>query len=772
MTVKYFLVAPLQNFFTDANGNPAVGGYLYSFKATDHATKKNIAKIEKPILAGDFYTDPIELDASGSIPVPYLLYYADDELYYIVLTNSNQNPADPPVAGNIIRTWDNFGVQKGGTPTTDEVDYTNYIQNSQYRFWRKQSYEQSDLTATNEFIYIADSGWYFKRNNNSADIAISFETFAPGQTDVPNNPIYYLNFQCTSIGSGEMIKDIVFKTDDVRTFANSTIQLAVYAKSDSNDLTEIVITQHFGVSADVTVIQSRQLTSLWTQYTHNIDIPDINGKSIDEDDNYLTISLRAHLNAVANIDVDNWQINRGDTLLEYNYLSKELEMRSQRTYQMPYANDDCYGLKLRWTGLSYEFDEDEVGDYIQSDKTARTGYLLCDGSSYATADKTPDGYLTYERLWNAWEYFVNHNGNIYGYGSDGFWPAGIYTNNIIFINTKESTNITDWTDNDTGFTFTKIHDGGDTGIQANKSGMDFLDETLVDAPVNSNQILFVNKSNGNVTDATAGTTAFTVQVKQQGTAGLPETTLINFVAEASINGGESFLISSTTTDYYVWYKKAGVGVDPAIGGRTGILVELPSIGLSAAMVAEITRKIVVGSESTRITTVAASALSGGEYFRFYNSTIDYVGYITIDGVGADPEIANTTSVEIPLSSSDTDLNVAVLLARYVRKVWFQVPDRRGMIIRMTDGGRGFDPDADNRYLRGDSVEGDNVGTWQRDQMREHKHLEAQNTGSDIAHSNGQAQQGTASGLPKQITESTGGNETRMINIYTNYFVKY
>jgi hypothetical protein len=41
-------------------------------------------------------------------------------------------------------------------------------------------------------------------------------------------------------------------------------------------------------------------------------------------------------------------------------------------------------------------------------------------------------------------------------------------------------------------------------------------------------------------------------------------------------GGESFNISNTDTDYYLWFTVDAVGVDPAPAGKTGIQVDLPA----------------------------------------------------------------------------------------------------------------------------------------------------------------------------------------------------
>lgn len=761
-TVSYKLAPNFIHYFRKANGEPlTTDGFIYSYKDTDHNTPKPIYQDPD---GKNAYANPLPIDSAGSVN---LMYFADDEQYYIELYDGLKG-----TGGQLLASFEHF-PDEALTPDQTEHGERNFILNPEFLKLNpdKLTFETADLPDSAD-TWIAYEGWTYRRNNTNATNSIKFKEFTAGQTNVPDNPQYYLEFECTAIGGGsEDTSDILLQLPNVAQFSGEAISFAVYLESQTSSSVELVIKQNFGSGGSAENIQTQTIGSdpTFNQYKiENFEIDSVSGKDI-RDGNYIAIGLRMPLNAISIVKMTKFQFNKGTELLPYDYKTFSDESINSRALTLPDLTDDKWGLKVRNTGTAFEFDDDEVGDYIQSDKTTRTGYLLCDGSSYAAADNTPDGYVTYERLWSAWENDANLNGNMYGYGDDGFWPAGIYTDNIIFINTKESTNITDWTDFNTGFTFTKIHDGGDTGIQANKSGIDLLDETEIDAYVNPNQILFVNKSNGNVTDATAGTTTFTVAVKQQGTAGLPETTLVNFVPEANITGGQYFLISSTTTDYYVWYKKAGAGSDPAVASRTGILVELPGIGSSAASVAEITRKIVVGSEGTRITTVAASSLSAGQYFRFYNSTIDYVGYITIDGVGTDPEVASTTSIEIPLSSSDTAAQVAVLMARYIRKVWFQVPDRRGMIIRMTDGGRGFDPDTTNRYLRGDSIEGDNVGTWQRDQIREHIHGI---TGNHSSKGAGGGDRIDTNDHIDKYTLAVGGNETRMVNIYTNYFIKY
>ncbi len=90
-----------------------------------------------------------------------------------------------------------------------------------------------------------------------------------------------------------------------------------------------------------------------------------------------------------------------------------------------------------------------------------------------------------------------------------------------------------------------------------------------------------NIGNGDVTDIGPGTAVgspskiLSVLKLADGTGGSPELNRIDFGnVELSLMQGAYFLISSVTTDYYVWYSVDGNGPDPMVAGRTGLEVTL------------------------------------------------------------------------------------------------------------------------------------------------------------------------------------------------------
>lgn len=110
---------------------------------------------------------------------------------------------------------------------------------------------------------------------------------------------------------------------------------------------------------------------------------------------------------------------------------------------------------------------------------------------------------------------------------------------------------------------------------------------------------------------------------------------------------------------------------------------------------------------------------------------------------------------------------------------FNVPDFRGRFLRGRDGGAGRDPDRTTRTAMNlGGALGDLVGSVQGHEFKSHSHNYATPGGTD-GHPDGGADRGshgywygnTGLGLGG-VTGLTGGNETRPVNAYVNYIIKY
>jgi len=116
---------------------------------------------------------------------------------------------------------------------------------------------------------------------------------------------------------------------------------------------------------------------------------------------------------------------------------------------------------------------------------------------------------------------------------------------------------------------------------------------------------------------------------------------------------------------------------------------------------------------------------------------------------------------------------AVIGTRYgvVDSAHFTLPDMRGYFPRGWDHSRGIDPDKATRTDRGDGTTGDAIGTKEAEGFKSHTHpiiTHSVETGpSDV----NAVTYGCTPVEGAAVTSSTGGNETRPININIMFIIK-
>ena len=102
---------------------------------------------------------------------------------------------------------------------------------------------------------------------------------------------------------------------------------------------------------------------------------------------------------------------------------------------------------------------------------------------------------------------------------------------------------------------------------------------------------------------------------------------------------------------------------------------------------------------------------------------------------------------------------------------FYLPDLRGMFLRGVDGNANIDPDKNSRSAQNfGGNTGNNVGSLQNDTLASHSH--SQNL---MTNSGGTFKTSSGSGSEAQnadTTGNTGGTETRPVNVYVNFIIKY
>lgn len=106
---------------------------------------------------------------------------------------------------------------------------------------------------------------------------------------------------------------------------------------------------------------------------------------------------------------------------------------------------------------------------------------------------------------------------------------------------------------------------------------------------------------------------------------------------------------------------------------------------------------------------------------------------------------------------------------------FNIPDCRGMFVRGVDEGKGKDPDASTRVAQapgGNS--GDKAGSVQGDMFRSHTHTISVNVSGnpDGWDDYGRNYWSNTWDSSNPSTQASGGNETRPVNVYMYYIIKF
>lgn len=106
---------------------------------------------------------------------------------------------------------------------------------------------------------------------------------------------------------------------------------------------------------------------------------------------------------------------------------------------------------------------------------------------------------------------------------------------------------------------------------------------------------------------------------------------------------------------------------------------------------------------------------------------------------------------------------------------FNLPDLRGMFLRGVDGGRGKDPDPNDRQAPDGTSRSSGVGSTQDDLFGRHDHVTDGNSAfglgtHDTYYSAGDGADHFGRGRNMR-TSVEGGNETRPKNVYVYYIIK-
>ena len=225
--------------------------------------------------------------------------------------------------------------------------FRNKLINGNFDIW------QRGTTFTNpaNLAYLADR-WTL---SHSAGTRVISQQPLFGQTNPPDNPIYFLRWQQTT--SSPTAHTLAQKIESVQTLANKQITLSFYAKANSSINVSVNCIQYFGsggspiASAGTSTIN---VTTTWQKYTVNFTTSPLTGKILGTNDS-LDVLFSLPIGSTFTFDITQVQLEEGSvaTPFEQRPIGTELAL-CQRYYEKSYPVSIAPGAVDDYRGSTYE----------------------------------------------------------------------------------------------------------------------------------------------------------------------------------------------------------------------------------------------------------------------------------------------------------------------------------------------------------------------------------------------------------------------------------
>ena len=272
----------------------------------------------------------------------WLHYWSDYTNVYIAMRNagdgdSDLTPAEMGAAQAIHATQHLISGIDSINALPYDVVSSNLLINGGFDVWQRG-------TSFSAVGYIADR-WIFVADGTGATRAITRQAFTVGQTDVPENPQYYVRYNQSVAGSGGTYNILQQRVENVLLLSGKTVTLSFYAKAAVTTSVYTYANQNFGSggSSDVGVMGATiSVGTSWVKYTQTFDIPSVTGKTVGAN-NYTYFGFAMPNNATFTFDLANVQLNYGSAALPFVPRSYADELRLCQRYYLGGVGTLCAG---------------------------------------------------------------------------------------------------------------------------------------------------------------------------------------------------------------------------------------------------------------------------------------------------------------------------------------------------------------------------------------------------------------------------------------------
>jgi len=238
-------------------------------------------------------------------------------------------------------------VDVGGGP----LSHRNLIINGQFLVWQRATDSGSNTTDG----YLSCDRWYHA--SSGATKQVTRQTFSPGQTDVPDNPFYYLRYAVTTGNNNVALRQRI--EDVTRCQGEMTFSFWVKGSNPGGGNFNLTFRQNFGSGGSSVVdhgIADYTVSNTWTKKTFTFTPPSISGKTVsgNKHTSYYEIELFRQpaadtSTAAFTVDFANVQLERGNTATRFEQKHLADEFRACQRYYQVFSSAYSYRTML---GLS------------------------------------------------------------------------------------------------------------------------------------------------------------------------------------------------------------------------------------------------------------------------------------------------------------------------------------------------------------------------------------------------------------------------------------
>lgn len=277
--------------------------------------------------------------------ITFIVPADNTDVVTIRLSDGVTNGSYFPLYGNGNHLLENDELQSGWMITarydaTDDVwiittPYTNHLNATSIndapfvKNWASNGdFEQwlagTSLSTPASGSETADT-FFVRYDGTIGTFTVSRQAFTVGQTDVPEEPKYFLRWDHTSGGSGSTFRDLEWKNEvGVRWAAGEDGNLGFYIRGASSYQVTVKIFQDFGTGGSPSsAVQVNSLTVDVTTSWQFVDLsqqfPSIAGKTLgSNNDDCVKVRISFPLNTTFRADIATFQIARGDRTSKFS----------------------------------------------------------------------------------------------------------------------------------------------------------------------------------------------------------------------------------------------------------------------------------------------------------------------------------------------------------------------------------------------------------------------------------------------------------------------